>query len=227
MKRIDRYTEIEPLLNSGRKGTAILNLFIASDMDQAMNKMGNPYHGKGMVKEVSLCIVTGFRYREAVLNRTRKEMKAKGMTEDQIKDFCSSIPFGERKWGEKREDRKFVDHKGEKYIACYVLSSTEPLYRIGRQVIDVEAIKPYLKKKGEEGGKVQAHLKKKVVYRDVKFPSILCIRYRGEDYLVDDLEPLTPPEAVKQAPKNPELESLLEQEFGPNRLEEAGHIETD
>jgi len=226
MKRIDR-SEVPALLGAGRKGTVICTIFLASPLDNAMNKTNNPFYGKGLIKETSLTVVTGFRYQAAVAEQTRKQMKKAGVSVEAIEAAVSAIPFGERKWGIKREDRKFIDHKGEVYIACYVRSSTKPVYRQGKEIIDVEMVRPYLKDKGES--KAQAHLedKNKVIYRDLKVENILCIRYRKEDYLVDDLEPLTGPDEVESAPKNPALDELLEAEFGLQKLIENGEISTD
>lgn len=226
MKRIDR-SEVPALLGGGRRGTVIFTIFMASPQDNAMNKTNNPFWGKGLKKEVSLNVVSGFRYQAAVAAATRKQMKQAGTSVEAIEAAVAVIQFSKRTWGIKRDDRKIVDHKGEVYIACYVRSSTKPIYRQGKEIIDVEMVRPYLKDKGES--KAQAHLddKNKVIYRDVKIENILCIRYRKEDYLVDDLEPLTGPDEIASAPKNPALDELLEAEFGLQKLIEEGEIVTD
>ena len=225
MRRIDR-SQIESLLGAGTAGTFIATIFIASPQDKAMRKTGNPYHGKGMVKETALTVVGGFDYRAAVLKQYRKQLEAEGFPKDAVETALQEkeTDFGTRKWGVKRPDRKFIDHKGSVYLACYVRSATEPVYRIGKEVIDAEKVKPFLPKK--HVAKVQKDLdaKNRVTYRDVKLDSILSIRFKGEENLVGDLEPVTTDEQISKAKVNEELDRLLQEVVNLRELIEKGEV---
>lgn len=227
MKRIDR-SEIEGLMNAGKGGTFICTIFMESDMDAPgkMRKTGNPYHGRGMVKENALTVVGGSFYNNAVLTQYRKQMESEGFPEDAIAVALEekAKDFGSRKWGVKRPDSKFVDHNGSVYLACYVRSAADPVYRIGKEIVDVENLKPFLPKKSVS--KVQKDLdpSRQVIYRDVKLDNILCIRFKGEDHLVGDLEPVTTEDAISRAKVNEELDRLLQEVINLKELIEKGEL---
>lgn len=189
--RIDR-GEVEKLFKTG--GAIFTTVFYASPMDKAMRKTGNPYSGKGLVKECSINGCVGFDYAAAVNRLAAKEGKPER----------ASKP---RAWGILRADRKFVDHKGEVYLQIMARSATTPVYRIGRDVIDAENVKPFLYEKGKSS--TQSDLDGEVICRDIKLENILAIRLNGIHYIVADLEPVTTMAEVLKAKIDAKFDELV------------------
>ena len=216
MKRIDR-SEVEGLLNAGKRGTIFCTIFLASPQDGSMRKTDNPFHGKGLLKEVALNGAVGGDYGAGVNRLAAKEGKpareAKG-----------------RKWGKLDADRKFVRHTNKEgvakvYVQMLVRSSTDPVYRIGKDEIPADSIKPFQYEKGKSS--TQEDLDGEIICRDVSLENVLMIRYKGEDYLVADLEPMTKPESLTAAKVNARVDALIAEMCDLKRLLIEGEILAD
>ncbi len=193
MKRIDR-SEVLPLLGAGKAGAVFCTIFLASPQGKTLRKTGNPYDVENITKEVAVNGCVGGDY-EAGVNRIaakegKPERKAKA-----------------RKWGILQPDRKVVEHKGKLYVQMLVRSSTEPVYRMGKDVIPTEALKPFIPEKQKSS--TQEDLDGEVICRDIALENILMLRYKGEDYLVADLEPVTPVSALTLAKVDKRVDALL------------------
>lgn len=171
-----------------------MTIFLASPQGKVIRKTGNPYDVENIVKEVAINGAVGGDYNAAVNRLAAKEFK----------QLRQAKP---RKWGTLQADRKVVEHKGKNYIQMLVRSSTKPVYRQGKEVIPTEALKPFIPEKGKSS--TQEDLDGEVICRDVALENILMIRYKGEDYLVSDLEPVTKPEALTLAKVNKRVDALL------------------
>jgi hypothetical protein len=226
--RIDR-SEIESLLKADLNGTVLCTIFFASPMDdnKKWRKTGNPYWGKGLLKECAVNGLVGYNYREAIRRLTYKEMVKAGKAVAEIKDFVAKLVFGQRAWGTLGKTRKIVEHtnkKGEfyKYVSMFVRSASTPVYRMGKEIIDSKLVTAFLSE--SEKPHTQDHLEGEIVPRDIRFDHILMIKAWKKTYIVSDLEPLTTEDAVKSAPKNPRLEEHLKHICDIAKLEQDGEL---
>lgn len=193
MKRIDR-SEVLPLLGAGKAGAVFCTIFLASPQGKVIRKTGNPYDVENIVKEVAVNGCVGGDYGAGVNRLAAKE----GKPQREAKA---------RKWGILQADRKVVEHKGKYYVQMLVRSSTDPVYRQGKDVIPTEALKPFIPEKGKSS--TQEDLDGEVICRDIALENILMVRYKGEDYLVADLEPAVKIDALTVAKVNKRVDALL------------------
>lgn len=170
-------------------GTTAVSVDLDSDMDGKgkMNVTGNPYAGKGLIKQETLSGLIGYKYANSVNNLAEKEGK----------EARKAKPHP---WGDMDPHSLFRIHRtnNNHYLSMKVQSATVHGYFLpdGTEV-PKEALTPFLPVKGKSS--TQADLDGEVIARDFSLVNIKTIRMLGQTLeLIPDanLEQITAGKAV-------------------------------
>ena len=149
-------------------GTSAVTVYLDSPMDSKMNKTGNPFYGKGLVKRESLNGMIGYKYEDAV-NRIAN---AEGQEEREAQPH---------KWGDLDEKRLIRTHRknGKNYLSMQVKKvNVEGVFTPENTEIRREDIKPFEKTK-KYVSSTQAGLEKKVDAKDFSLENITSVKMKG------------------------------------------------
>lgn len=164
MKTITQNQFVEML--SKRKGATILGLF--TETEPKSRKTGNPY--KEIKKIVHQTVVTGARYREAILKQGAETFEA------------DPLPYGEYVI-----ENKIILHGGELQLRTVFRNAPKPVkvrYIADGEEIAKDVASKYLinSKPSAKQEKVGVTGKKQVKVRNYKLSNIKQIRMNGEIY---------------------------------------------
>lgn len=166
MKTITHKQFVEML--SARRGANILG--ILTETEPKANKTGNPY--KQIKKIVHQTVVTGARYKEAIL-----------------KQGAESFELDPLPYGEYVIDNKVIKHNGEMQLRTVFRNSPKPVKvqfiadgkEVTREVVDKYLSKSKPSAKQERVGVTG---KRQVKVRNYKLSNIKEVRMNGEKYIL-------------------------------------------
>lgn len=165
MKRITKRELIDIISNN--KGCEAISIDI--ETHPRMKKIGNPF--EGVIKVCSLSGLIGFNYENSVNNQLERENKERNFRAQ------------ERIWG-KHYNPYFIIHNDNFYLNIKVQFASESKYFLNGKEIKVEEILPYLYESKKPH--TQDNLKNEIVVRTVKIDSIKRLRYKGEEYIIEN-----------------------------------------